>query len=290
MSSNPRVPYQLSTARNDLAGPGGKRLMVRLEVNVETWPFDAPVWRAVLPPPRGEPPKPDVVNFSWFEYGMRCGLPRIIRELTARGLPASCPMNAGVVDVYPAAAEAILETGWELMGHGVVQRPLEPETEAEVIEETLACLRRFSGRPVRGWLGPGLRETAHTPEHLVAQGVGYVGDWGLDDLPCWMETANGPLMIIPNTLDHDDAVLYPVERHSSDELWRRVADTLATFDADFAAGAGARVLTIGLHPHLIGTTHRMPYLVKILDILQARDDTVFMTGGQVMDWFTAAEA
>ncbi len=286
--SNPRIPFTLSSERRPLAGPGGKRIIVHVEVNVEAWPFDAPVPRALLPAPHGMAPVPDVPNFTWFEYGVRCGLPRIIQALASRGLPASCAINAAVVDVYPSAAAAILDAGWELIGHGVVQRALDTETEAATISESLDRLRAFSGQPVTGWLGPGLRETDATPDLLAAQGVTYVCDWGLDDVPCWMTTAHGPLIALPNTLDHDDSLLYAVERHASAEFHRRVVDTLATFDAEPDAAAGARVLTLGLHPHLIGATHRMPYLTGALDILMARDDTVFMTGRDIAEWFRAA--
>ena len=48
---------------------------------------------------------------------------------------------------------------------------------------------------------------------------------------------------------------------------------------------GARVFTLGLHPHLIAVAHRIGYLERILDLLQQRDDTVFMTGSQIADWF-----
>ncbi len=47
------------------------------------------------------------------------------------------------------------------------------------------------------------------------------------------------------------------------------------------------MLGFGLHPHLIGVPHRLPYLAGMLDLLQARDDVVFMTGAQIADWFTA---
>ena len=66
-----------------------------------------------------------------------------------------------------------------------------------------------------------------------------------------------------------------------------VIDTLATFDHE--PDLGVRVLTIGLHPHLMGATHRMPYLLRILALLLARDDTVFMTGGEITEWFIAAD-
>jgi hypothetical protein len=48
------------------------------------------------------------------------------------------------------------------------------------------------------------------------------------------------------------------------------------------------VFTIGLHPHLIAVPHRIGYLARILDLLQARDDAVFMTGSGIADWFMAS--
>ena len=57
-------------------------------------------------------------TFSWVEYGMRAGFPRILDALQRRKLPTSTTVNARVIDVYPRVAEAMLEAGWEFMGHG----------------------------------------------------------------------------------------------------------------------------------------------------------------------------
>ena len=48
------------------------------------------------------------------------------------------------------------------------------------------------------------------------------------------------------------------------------------------------MLTLALHPHLIGVPHRFAYLERMLDILQARDDAVFVVGRQIADWYSAA--
>ena len=39
---------------------------------------------------------------------------------------------------------------------------------------------------------------------------------------------------------------------------------------------------------LSGVLHRIGYVEKMLDALLARGDTVFMTGGQIADWFMAS--
>ena len=288
MSSNPRIAYRLSSTRATLAPPGGKPLIVHLVVNVEHWQFDQAMPRKILSAPHGRENIPDVPNFSWAEYGMRCGMPRILEMFADRGVPASASINAGVVDAYPACAEAILEAGWEFIGHGIHQRSVEGEgDEAGLIAAALDKLKGFSGRPVRGWLSPGLRETFETPDLLKAAGIEYLCDWVLDDLPCWMTTRHGPMIAMPYSLEINDSVIYAVERHPSAEMHRRLKDTLEVFDRELTREP--RVLTLGLHPHLIGVAHRIGYLAKMLDLLQNRDDSVFMTGGGIADWFVAAD-
>ena len=79
MWSNPRIPYQMASDRPPLTPPGGKSLMVNVVINIEYWPFDRPMPRGVLPAPHGKTPEPpDVPNFAWVEYGMRCGMPRLM--------------------------------------------------------------------------------------------------------------------------------------------------------------------------------------------------------------------
>ena len=286
--SNPRIPYQLASARPKVSPPGGKPLMVHIVVNVEHWQFDQPMPRKMLPGPHNIDAVPDVPNFAWAEYGMRMGMPRLIEMFAARGLPASCSFNAGVIDAYPACAEAIHEAGWEFIGHGVHQKAIEGDAdEAALIELSLTKIEDFTGTRPRGWLGPGLRETDDTPDLLKAAGIDFVFDWVLDDLPCWMTTIHGPMIAMPYTLEINDSPIYAVERQSSPEIERRMNDTLACFDGEL--DRNPKVLTLGLHPHLIAVPHRIGYLAKMLDTLQARNDTVFMLGSEIADWFVEAD-
>ncbi len=47
------------------------------------------------------------------------------------------------------------------------------------------AIAKATGKPPRGWLGPGLTETWQTPDVLVEEGYDYVADWVLDDQPVW---------------------------------------------------------------------------------------------------------
>jgi peptidoglycan/xylan/chitin deacetylase (PgdA/CDA1 family) len=265
--TNPRIPYRLSTQRPSLPALNGKRILVHLVVNVEHWQFDQPMPRTIVSPPHGRETVPDVPNFSWADYGMRAGLPRILEAFAARQLPASTSFNAGVIDAYPQAAVAMRDAGWEFIGHGMHQKVI---NDAEHGEERLvrACLDKiagFTGKRVRGWLSPGLRETADTVDILQRAGVDYVCDWVVDDRPSW---------------------IYAIERHATGEMARRLEFTLRRFEKE--CRDSAIVLAIGLHPHLISVPHRIHELDHMLDLLIASTDAGFFTGSELADWYTKA--
>jgi allantoinase len=287
--SNPRVSYAIGTQRAPLRAPEpGKNIIVSISLNVEHWPLDRPMPRKIISPPHGRDHVPDVPNFSWAEYGMRLGLPRLVELISRYGLAVSVNLNAGVISAYPQAAELLLDTGWEFVGHGVDQQALsDAPDERAVIRQALDDLASFSGRPVRGWLGPGLQETMHTPDVLAECGVDYLCDWVLDDVPVWLRATPKPLVAVPYSLDLNDSVIYAVERQSSPELYRRVVDTLRSYDEE---GAGhPMVLSLPIHPHLVGVRHRLPYFRDTLNLLQQRADTVFLTGSEICDWFLAQQ-
>jgi peptidoglycan/xylan/chitin deacetylase (PgdA/CDA1 family) len=280
----------LADERAKLAPPQGKPLIVHVVVNVESWPFDQPMPRKLLSAPHGSELVPDIPNFSWVEYGLRAGMPRLFSLFADRKIPVSAFINAAVCDDYPRLAERVGRAGWEVVGHGYTQRSLQADAarEAEVITQSLERLARFYGSRPRGWLGPGLKETLDTPDHLKAAGIEYLCDWVIDDLPHWMNTRHGRFICMPYTLELNDSVLYAVQQHPSDALYRRTHDSVKCFERELTHQP--RILTLALHPHLIAVPHRMTYLERVIDELQSRSDTIFMTGGKIADWFVAADA
>lgn len=289
MSSNPRIPYQLATHRKPLEPPGGKSLIVNVVMNIEYWPLDRPMPRGILPPPHGaQVPPPDLPNFSWVEYGMRVGMARMLEMLGTRGITATTFFNAQVADVYPTLAKEVLDAGWDFVGHGWFQRSLKQvEDERAEITRCLERLEQLTGKRTRGWFGAGGAETEHTPDVLKAAGLDFIHDWVIDDLPCWLKTAHGPLVALPYTWELNDVPIWAIQGQSSDELNKRLDATLRVFEREMTKQP--RVLTFGLHPHLIGVPHRAYWFEKALDQLQARSDTVFMTSSQIADWFVAAD-
>jgi len=242
-----------------------------------------------LPPPHGtqiEPP--DVPNYSWVEYGMRAGMPRFIEAVDQRQIPVSALMNAQVADVYPDLMDEIVKRRWELVGHGWMQQSLKnADDEEAVIKRSLAQLKECDGRNVRSWLGPGLAESNDTIDLLHENGIEFLHDWVVDDLPFWIRTKHGPMVGLPYALELNDVPIYAIKNSSSDELLKRMEATLAIFERE--TEANPRCLTFGLHPHIIGTPHVAYWFEKCLDILMDHPKTIFMTSQQIGDWFVTAD-
>jgi len=282
--ANPRVPYRFSNEGPLLKPPADGSIIVHLVVNVEHWQFDAAMPRTIITPPHGKETIPDIPNFSWVDYGMRAGLPRIIEAIQSRGLPASTSFNAGVIHAYPRAAEAMHAAGWEFIGHGIHQKTLnQASAEEDLIASSLEMIQKFTGHRPKGWLSPGLRESHSTPEFLVKQGIKYVCDWVIDYVPSWMKTENGPLLALPYNLEVNDSIIYAVEKHSSEEMYLRLKNTLELFQRESLKHP--RVLALGLHPHLIGVPHRFNSFERMLDLLQKTPGVCFMNGEKIYDWY-----
>jgi len=215
---------------------------------------------------------------------MRAGMPRFLKLISERGLKASTSINAGVIDAYPACAEAMLDAGWEFIGHGLHQKSMQEETdEAALIKMAIDKVESFTGTKMRGWLSPGLKETEDTPDILKQLGLEYVCDWVVDDLPTWITTKHGDLIAMPYNLEVNDSIIYAIEKHASPEMYHRVVESVEAFEKEM--NDTTRIMPIGLHPHLMGVPHRINYLERMLDDLTARDDVVFMNGGEIADWF-----
>lgn len=287
--SNPRVPYQMLNKRKRLEPPNGKSIIVNLCMNIEYWPFDKPMPRGVLPPPHGaQIQPPDVPNYSWVEYGMRAGMPRFMKMVADRGIPVSALMNAQVADVYTDLMDDIVASGWELVGHGWIQQSLKnADDEEAVIKRCVARLKECDGKAVRSWLGPGLGESNDTIDLLKENGIDFLHDWVIDDLPFWIRTKHGPMVGLPYALELNDVPVYAIKDASTDEILKRLEATLSIFERE--TEDNPRCLTFGLHPHIIGTPHIAYYFEKALDILMAHPQVTFMTSHQIGDWFIDAE-
>jgi peptidoglycan/xylan/chitin deacetylase (PgdA/CDA1 family) len=279
-----RVPFSAIVDRPALSLPNGARLAVWTIVNVEEWSIERNMPRTVLPPPYGQPLLPDLPNWCWHEYGMRVGFWRIHEALSRLGLKATFAINGSVCTSYPRVAEAGLKAGWEFMGHGHIQRPMHHlEDQKQQIAAALDAIKAFTGKKPRGWESPGLTETYDTIDWLAEAGIEYVADWVLDDQPCMIRTAHGPMVSVPYTVEMNDIAMMVLQNHPSEEWLRRGIDQ---FDRLYLEGEkSARVMAISGHPYITGVPHRIGYLETLYEYILQRPGVLMWTGEQILDWY-----
>jgi hypothetical protein len=142
---------------------------------------------------------------------------------------------------------------------------------------------KFSGARPKGWLGPGYGESFKTPDILKKHGIEFLHDWMVDDTPCWMKTEHGPLLALPYALDMNDVMTFVLDRHTAEEYYVRFKAAADYFASE--PGSPPRVITMGLHPHIIAVPYRLRVFERTIDMLLKRDDTIFVTGARIADWY-----
>ena len=265
--------------------PEGKRMAVYLVVNVENWDIEKPIVREYVTSPAGVVTVPNIPNWSWHEYGMRVGIWRLMESLQQRGLKASAAVNATVCGArYEPVARAMLEAGWEFMGHGYHQAALHTvDDQQQNISKAFKALSDYTGKAPKGWLGPGLHETLDTLDYLAEAGFRYVTDWPMDEQPVSMHTRAGPVVAMPYTLELSDLPMMVVAQHQS-RVW---ADrVVAQFDRLYAESAvQPRVMSMSIHPYIIGVPHRIGHFEAAYDHMLQHEDVWFATAEEIYDWY-----
>ncbi|MFZ0839096.1 MAG: polysaccharide deacetylase family protein [Xanthobacteraceae bacterium] len=279
-----RISYSAIADRPALRLPNGVRMVVWVIVNVEEWDPTQTMPRTVLTPPAGGSPMPDVPNWAWHEYGNRVGFWRILKVFDEFKIPAVLAINGSAIAAYKPIVKAALDRHWEFMGHGFTQRNMQKvEDERADIRKTRAVIEEVTGKPPRGWLGPGLTETWETPDLLKEEGYDYVADWVLDDQPVWLKTRTKPIVNIPYTQECNDVAMMLIQHHKASEYADRAIDQFVQIYMD--AEDSARVMALVLHPYIMGAPHRLKYFRHAIEVIRARRDIVFWTGEQILDWF-----
>lgn len=268
-------PYVPLPERGPLRWPDGKRVALVLTFNLETWDLvkdtDRPYYAggpAVLPdllPGR----VPDFPNHSWREYGQRVGIWRLFRLFDELGVAASCTANAVTFERRPAMTEAVKARGWELLAHNWEQGELltdfagDPAREREVIRRTLATYRTHMGRPAQGWLSSSLRGTLATAEILAEEGLLFWCDLMNDDQPYLVQTPGGAIVSVPYSNEINDFTLLTRRGHTTDEFRDILIEELDVLHAEGAETA--RIMNVGLHPHVSGRAYRIRALREFLE-------------------------
>jgi len=270
-----RYAYSALPHRPVYDWPGGKRLAVYFALNLETFSFGEGLG-AKLAPAQGEP---DVLNYTWRDYGNRVGAWRL-RDLFDRlNLPAAVLVNTWLYDEAPELIAAFRARGDEMVAHGRTnserQGAMSEAQEAAVIAEVVARMTKEEGRPPAGWLGPWISQSPVTPDLLAEAGFSYGLDWSMDEQPVWMKTRSGRLLSVPYPQELNDIPAIVARQGDGAEF----ADSLIdAFDEMLElAQTAPLVMGVALHPYIVGYPHRLRRLRRALTHINARREQIWLT-------------
>ena len=131
-----RFEYSAITRRPHYRWPQGAGLAVYIGFNVEHFAFAEDLGAGIAP----ACPAPDVLNYSWREYGNRVGAWRCLEMFDQLRLATGALVNTALYDHAPELVAALVARGDELIGHGHShaerQGGLDGATELELLAET----------------------------------------------------------------------------------------------------------------------------------------------------------
>ena len=279
-----RFDYSPIIDRPPLRWPNGARVAVWVIPNIEHFLFDRPATRisggAVTA-------NPDVMNYSWREYGVRVGIWRMMEIMQRYGVRGTVALNSDVCREYPRIIEEGNKLGWEWMGHGVTNSiRLGQQSEAEeraLIRESISTIAKGVGKAPRGWLSPGLSESVYTLDILAENGIEYVGNWVNDEQPYPMRVKKGSMVSMPYSSEINDIPALLSLHQSPERFGQMICDQ---FDVLYEDGAvTGRVMSICLHHFLVGHPHRSKYFAKALAHITSRQEVWLTTGSEILDWY-----
>ena len=218
---------------------------------------------------------PDLCMESHFEYGLRSGIWRIFNLFDEYKIKATFSCCSRALEKSPWLINEILKRKHEISAHGIKwisHAYLNKKEEKEIIANCYSTILKLSGQPPMGWHTKS-STSPYTRELLIDHG-GFLYDSNAynDDLPYVLEIKKNKIVIIPYSFDTNDMKFegnsgfvngidfFNYCRESLDQLISETSD------------GSIRMMSIGLHPRIIGRPGRIGGLKSFLKYIKKKQN------------------
>jgi len=257
----------------------------------------------------GDDPHATPATLSRGEYGARVGVPRLLRLLDAYDLPATFFVPGHTAESFPAAVDSILAAGHEVAHHGhghedpSTQSPVE---ERRSLERGLSVLARFLGDRPLGYRSPSWDYSDATLSLLVEYGFRYDSSLFAGDFQPYHPrlgdrvSVEEPLQMgqgvdlweFPVDFCLDDWPYFTFSFEPPRAGLSAPSKVLEIWMGEFAylvEHEPGGVLTLTMHPQVIGRGHRMALLERFVQHVLSAGVARFARMGDVAIELSAAE-
>jgi peptidoglycan/xylan/chitin deacetylase (PgdA/CDA1 family) len=263
--------------------PEGIRLVVSISMQFEAGGqpekgTDSPFPKVDFP----ETVTSDAAANTWFAYGYREGIPRMLDLWDRHGVKVTSHMIGEAVQRHPALAREIVARGHEAAGHGPrwsSQYAMTRDEERQFLIDGTDMVEHVTGQRPVGYNCNWLRRSPNTLS-LLAQ-LGYV--YHIDDLSRdepFIEPVNGKeFVVVPYTLRNNDILLIEGRNYSPSMF---VDQIKLDFDQLYEEAAHRRrMMSISAHDRISGTPQMVRAWDEFLKYAKQRPDVAFLRKDEI---------
>jgi peptidoglycan/xylan/chitin deacetylase (PgdA/CDA1 family) len=273
--------------------PGGAKVAVSIALNYEEGAEssiahgdDADEDVSVFGGWTSPPERRSMMKESFFEYGSRAGIWRLLSILRQFDVPATVFACGLALERNPLVAAALVRDGHEIACHGYRWQGTvgmsENEERAE-IRRAVAAIDRTTGiRPTGFYVRDGITE--RTRDILVEEGFLYDSNAYNDDLPYFVPAGGTQHLVVPYAGDTNDARFWgPGSLGTADDFLAVLTDSL---DMLLIEGDEVpRLMSVGLHMRIGGRPGVAIAVRRFLQYAQTQQGVWFATRAQIAQWW-----
>lgn len=213
---------------------------------------------------------------TWYQYGYREGIPRMLDNWDKHGIKITSHMVGSAVLQNPALAKEIVQRGHEAAAHGMnwsSQYAMSYEEEKKFIKDGVDAIKNVTGFTAVGYNANWLRRGENTIK--ILQELGFI--YHIDDLsrdePFIIQANKKDFVVVPYTIRCNDIVLIEGKNFSTDQFFNQVK---AEFDQLYAESEfKRRQMSISFHDRIGGTPQLVKTVSELINYMKKHNGVVF---------------
>lgn len=264
--------------------PDGSRLVISVSMQFEAGGepetgFDSPF------PPNLQPGFTDLPAKTWFQYGYKEGIPRLLDLWDKHSVKVTSHTIGEAARRNPALAKELISRGHEMAGHGLNWTPqynMKYEDEKAFIKAGMDAIKEATGQTTVGYNCNWLRRSPNTL--AILQELGFI--YHIDDLsrdePFLIPVKGKNFVVVPYTLRCNDIQLLEGRYFSSAQFGEQLK---LEFDQLYAEGAHRkRQMSVSTHDRISGTPAQTRVLDEFLTYARQHTGVTFKRKDEIARW------